>query len=395
MSPIKYLFTIREDGGLGFIDKKGKLVIPPSFSTDRLTQSYCEGAVDFNDWVPVKTKKNLWGFIDSSGTFQIEPKFALLNRFSEDLAAAADEVVDRSYNVPQGKWGYINRKGDVVISFKYGNAEPFYKGLAIVAKADSRGVLSSYVGGYGLIDQTGKEITDFTYERIFTWGNGRALTWDANRRRGYLDELGQIAIPLEFSGADHFCEGLARVEKDGRRGVIDKNGQVVFWSETAVEKEHLYGVHWPSRVCKMHEGLIMDRRNEKCGFRNAKGDVVIDFAYDDAVEFSEGMASVKIKNKWGYVNANGDLEIPPKFDEPSFFREDRAHAKIKLKVNAKTLTRYGFIDKSGKMVIDPLYSKVDERPVLFEHGLAMVRQKDKGDSYIDISGQTIWRSPTN
>jgi hypothetical protein len=60
----------------------------------------------------------------------------------------------------------------------------------------------------------------------------RALTW-----YGYIDTSGQTVIPVRYSNARSFSEGLAAVQVDDRWGYIDTNGRMII--------EERFGVAWP------------------------------------------------------------------------------------------------------------------------------------------------------
>ena len=46
--------------------------------------------------------------------------------------------------------------------------------------------------------------------------------------------------------------------------------------------------------------------NGKLGFIDKSGKLVIDAKYDEAENFSEGLAGVELNGKWGYINIKGD-----------------------------------------------------------------------------------------
>lgn len=382
------LFAIREGGKLGFMDANGKVAIPAQFQNDALSPVHHEGAVDFSDWLPVKTKKG-WGYIDATGAFKLDPQFALACPFSEDLAAVSRQIVGRSYGVPQGRWGYIDRKGKTVVAEQFGAAEEFHKGLAAVAAPNADGSVSEYASDYGLIDSKGKTVLPAKFERIFQWQEGLALTWKTSEKIGYLDEKGRVAIPCEFTGGNHFESGFARIEKKNKCGLLDKTGKVVFWSESVIPSDSPYGFMYPENVCTVSEGLVLDVKKAKCGFRDTRGKVIIDYEFDDALGFSEGLAAVKVGKKWGFVDKRGEVTISPSLDEPASFREGLAQAKVKLRVNGKAMTRTGFIDPRGDMAIEPRFTKADERELQFAHGLCAV-VLDKRRAYVDTKGTVVW-----
>jgi hypothetical protein len=46
------------------------------------------------------------------------------------------------------------------------------------------------------------------------------------------------------------------------------------------------------------------------------------------VEFSEGLARVQVGEKWGFIDKTGNLVIQPQFDEASEFSEGLARVRI-------------------------------------------------------------------
>jgi hypothetical protein len=385
--PASILFCIREKSRLGFMDASGRVVIEPRFQNDLYVEHH-EGAVDFADWVPVKVNQR-WGFIDARGDFKLEPRFELVRPFSEDLAPVG-EIVDRSYGVPQGKWGYMDRSGRLQVEAAFGNAGGFKGGLAVVNRPQPGRPYSEYTGGYGIIDRSGRFVVPPEFERIFEASEGLAMTWKTPKAVGFLDEAGAVALPFVYSAAGHFTRGHAKAEQGSRRGVIDRRGNFVFWSETPVPGNRIYGFHCTDLLCQpAPDGPVLDAREGRCGYRDFQGHWVVEPRYDDAVPFAEGRAAVKVGKLWGFIDGAGELVIPPRFQEPSYFSEGLAQVKVKLRSGGKTVSRSGFVDRRGEWVIEPRFTKADERCVRFRHGLAAVIL-DKRRAWIDPRGRVVW-----
>ncbi|MGI7157691.1 WG repeat-containing protein, partial [Campylobacter coli] len=64
----------------------------------------------------------------------------------------------------------------------------------------------------------------------------------------------------------------------------------------------------------------------------------------------EGLARVGLNGKWGFIDKSGKFVIEPKFDSIWDFSEGLA----KVGLNGK----YGLIDKSGKIVIEPKFDDI-------------------------------------
>ena len=61
-------------------------------------------------------------------------------------------------------------------------------------------------------------------------------------------------------------------------------------------------------------GLAVAKRNGKYGYINNKGDIIIDFKYEDARGFKYDLAPVKINGKWGFIDESGNFKIKPKYE---------------------------------------------------------------------------------
>ena len=74
------------------------------------------------------------------------------------------------------------------------------------------------------------------------------------------------------------------------------------------------------------------------------------------------------------------MVIPAQFDQAGEFSDGMARARI--------AGRFGYIDKSGKFTINPQFDQAGD----FEHGLAPVWLGDR-QGYINKDGKYVW-NPT-
>ncbi|MEM7511103.1 MAG: WG repeat-containing protein [Bacteroidota bacterium] len=171
-------------------------------------------------------------------------------------------------------------------------------------------------------------------------------------------------------------------------------------------------------LCQSQEGeylLFPVKKENRWGFIDIEGGLVLDFQYDFARPFSEGFASVKQNGKWGFINKEGVLVIPYKFDLAYSFSNGRACVKQGEKesyvdrngnlispfifdsgyefINSHAVVvindYYTLIDTFGNLICDPVYTSVDE----FQEGLArVILDRQNGDinvrtfAYIDSTG---------
>jgi hypothetical protein len=87
-------------------------------------------------------------------------------------------------------------------------------------------------------------------------------------------------------------------------------------------------------------------RDGKFGYIDRNGNIVIPARFEDARDFSEGLATVQIGDKYGCIDSSGKVVIPPKFDFIYEFKNGLSYILIDGMSNGK-------IDKTGKIVTAP------------------------------------------
>ena len=61
--------------------------------------------------------------------------------------------------------------------------------------------------------------------------------------------------------------------------------------------------------------IFLDKKDGKYGYINNRGEVVVDYIYDDATEQNQyGFASVNKNGLWGSIDGNGNVVLEPKYD---------------------------------------------------------------------------------
>lgn len=112
-------------------------------------------------------------------------------------------------------------------------------------------------------------------------------------------------------------------------------------------------------------GPIKVRQNDKYGFIDHEGEVLIDFIYDKAEAFEDGIASIAIWSDsgdylWGAIDDKGEVLIEPQYSIPLSFSEGLALASKDNMV--------GYIDRQGNQIIAPKFSRGSS----FENGRAVI-----------------------
>lgn len=203
---------------------------------------------------------NGWGFVDGNNSVAIPGYFDDAEDFSEGLGQV----------MISDKWGFVNRNGKIVIPPMYDYSEPFTEGLSAVCKGDK-------------------------------WG--------------YIDAEGKVKIDFIYKTAGTFHEGFAAVSETGKKdsfGFINKNGRYVIPT----------GIYDGAKI--FSEGLAPVMDNDKWGYINTQGKIVIPLAYEEAQIFSKDLAAVRSNGKWGYIDKNGKTVIKFEYGYASLFTDNGA-----------------------------------------------------------------------
>jgi hypothetical protein len=135
--------------------------------------------------------------------------------------------------------------------------------------------------------------------------------------------------------------------------------------------------------------------NDRQGYIDATGHLIIAPRFDDAGQFSEGLAWVivgaemvhvqgqlsPVGGKTGYIDTAGTFVIPPVYDGGMNFSEGLAAVRV-----GKS---WGYIDKLGKIVIKPRFEVASE----FHNSTAVVQQSGRTE-YVDREGNFVSPPPT-
>ena len=121
-----------------------------------------------------------------------------------------------------------------------------------------------------------------------------------------------------------FSDGLVAVKKDNKVGFIDKNGKLVI--------DFNY-----SNAFDFSEGRsVVINDNNKCGVIDTKGNVIVDYIYDFIYPFSKnGLAAVVKDNKIGFINKSGKLVIDFTYDHYYSSTRDVSEDLIAVSKNDK------------------------------------------------------------
>ena len=98
------------------------------------------------------------------------------------------------------------------------------------------------------------------------------------------------------------------------------------WYIVSTDGEKLSATGFADARAPESSGYIAVSNGTNFGFVDQGGNVKLDYTYEDAKSFSEGLAPVKVGGRWGYINERGSLVIDAIFDDAQPFRNGIAIA---------------------------------------------------------------------
>lgn len=106
------------------------------------------------------------------------------------------------------------------------------------------------------------------------------------------------------------------------------------------------------------------------------GQVSLGLPVEEAAPFFEELAAVKIAGRWGYIDKSGQLVIPPQFDYAKAFFSGLGAVLVG--------ERWGYIDRSGRMIVPPQFESAEPH-----YNRVTAAKLDGRWVYIDRSGQVV------
>lgn len=146
-----------------------------------------------------------------------------------------------------------------------------------------------------------------------------------------------------------------------------------------------------SNIGDFHEGRAWFCKNEKFGFVDKMGNMIVPAKYDDVADFKEGRAWVANRGeddqyRCGYIDLEGKEVIPIKYKVSSVEGANKISfseglAAVPMRTDNYDSPIYGYIDKMGNEVIPAKFSIAGD----FKNGIASVDL----DKYIDKTGKLL------
>ncbi|MFM9983830.1 MAG: WG repeat-containing protein [Flavobacteriales bacterium] len=209
---------------------------------------------------------------------------------------------------------------------------------------------------------------------------------------GFADANDNWVIPAQYLSADSFQNGLARVSNQYEQyGLIDEQNDVI------VPLTHAY-------VGPVIDGLLhaQDASTSLYGYYSSTGTLVVPYQFEMANNFNSGLAGVRLDNMWGFIDKSGKMVITPQFDGIVDNSDDdwMGDYSFDFDLGYNFSSNYcivtkngldGIIDKTGKVILDFTFSSLQ---LTYDEN-SIIAEKCEGANIncrfgvIDMSGKTI------
>jgi hypothetical protein len=224
-------------------------------------------------------------------------------------------------------------------------------------------------GKYQLYNRSKNEfVSSMEYDEINLGYDGESYTVVQNNKYGIMDADGLQIIDCQYEFAEGFDKhGLAKVKINQKYGFINKSGELVIPA--------IYDA-----ISHVIEGLASVKINEKFKVLNTVTNVIGQKEFDSAFIFWKGMGCVEANGKYGIIDKEENYIIPPMYDKiwddknnifcvelnNSFFLVDALNKKISDNFDLLVMSNddafqvhinhnYGYIRNNGEVLIPLMY----------------------------------------
>jgi hypothetical protein len=263
-------------------------------------------------------------------------------------------------SLKRGEMGFINREGEFVIKPQYDKVKQFDSGIALVLKDDN----------WHYINKEGSTIENFPKsDKLYDFSNGLAI-FRKDEKVGMFNNKGEIIIEPIYQNLKPYSYGAIEAKLNDKWGYIDGEGNILIEFNYKYINEIYKGITWGYSDGQF--GVISN--NEFLTSTDNSAIVTINDYY------MEGLVVVRVgKYSSGVINSDIELVVDPrKYYSIKPFRNGLAAVEIEHK--------WGFINLEEKIVIDAEYEYVES---FSSDGIAPVMNKKAKWGFINKEGELI------
>lgn len=325
-----------------------------------------------------------FAYIDKSGKTVISGPFGHASDFAGGIA-----LVDvKSLTLTNGEWTVptsvnsrniqaIGTDGDLLDKYHQAPVHTFIDDFILVPLPRANDA------NYALVDKNWQEVSRIKAGQVGVYSNGMIASHDEKTQTwGYIDKDGKQVIAPQYSEAKRFSEELAGVR--GRKPQLDHSYMQKLQEKYAHVKDPTYEQMQEAQE-EIRAAMSAMRAPAQIAFVDKSGKAVIEPQFDNAHEFKAGLCAVRKNKKWGFIDKSGATVIPFDYDwADDFYQITSSSGSGKIAAVEKN-GKVGFIDSNNSIVLPFEYA--DARS--FSEDLAPATKDGKLWGFIDITGKFV------
>ncbi len=268
-------FVVNRNGKYGFFNNNGEEILKTEYTSYSIAGNY------------ISVKKD-----DTMALYDIHGNLVNRNSYKSII-----ETTNPSYFIAEDENGYYSIiSKDIQIQNNYTN---------ITYAFDNFFVYTTEEGKSGVLDlYTGIEVEP-QYDYIIVLENVNALEARMENRVDIYSEKIEKVLSMENGIVQEVNDDYVSIYSDKEILYINKSGELV--DNTEIFKN-----------AKLYSYRADD---EKWGFIDSTGNVVVECKYDIVTELNEyGFAGICQDGKWGVINENGKVIVVPTYELDTYYR---------------------------------------------------------------------------
>jgi len=279
------VFVVEKSKKFGISTLEGKVIVPVEYNQIDITGIY----------IYAENEQGTTVYTGTGTEASIDTNIAILNTDSEDYRI-------RINSKEATKYGVIDKYGKVVIEEKYNYINYLYENYFIVSDENRK---------LGIIDNKENIKLELKYDSI-------------QRIQG--TDLIQATIS-EGKMTEIYSKNMVKIAEMSDISIDMEKDFIKISNKSDVKYFDLDGSELKNTQIYSDNKIFASKKDEKWGYVDKDGHVVVEYVYDSATEVNEfGYAAVKKNGKWGSIDAEGNIIVEPIYEifnesEPSFINK--------------------------------------------------------------------------
>ena len=295
---------IEKDGKVGLVNSKGQTIINTEYASIQVleegykseylvigTDGKC-GIVGTSGAVILNPVYDEIKFLGSNEAYQVKSEgiIQLINNKGEVLQTSESEeyLYAKGENVivsKEGKVGIKKLTGETVIEYQYDNLQYAFS-IYYIAQKD---------GKYGVININNEEVIAFEYDNMYYVEEGNFIVADKTETETVVFDNN---LTQKLSGI------VSEINTTKGYIKIYLNGEYNYYNFKFEKKQN-------TEILSQNT-LFLSKKDDKYGYIDKAGNVVVDYIYEDATEQNScGYVAVKQNGVWGALKKNGTIALKP------------------------------------------------------------------------------------